>query len=85
MLLFDEPTRGIDVGAKAEIYFLIEKLASEGRAIVVVSSEMAELMRVSDRVVVMREGRLVADIAREDITEELILEYAIPQDDSRAA
>ena len=85
VLLFDEPTRGIDVGAKAEIYFLIEKLASEGRAIVVVSSEMAELMRVSDRVVVMREGRLVADIAREDITEELILEYAIPQDDSRAA
>ena len=85
VLLFDEPTRGIDVGAKAEIYSLIEQLASEGRAILVVSSEMAELMRVSDRVLVMREGRLVADIARKDITEELILEYAIPQDKSRAA
>ena len=85
VLLFDEPTRGIDVGAKAEIYSLIERLASEGRAIVVVSSEMAELMRVSDRVVVMREGCIVADLPREDITEERILAYAIPQDEQRAA
>ena len=85
VLLFDEPTRGIDVGAKAEIYTVIERLASEGRAIIVVSSEMAELMRVSDRVIVMREGQLVADLAREEITEERILEYAIPKDEHRAA
>ena len=85
VLLFDEPTRGIDVGAKAEIYSVIERLASEGRAIIVVSSEMAELMRVSDRVIVMREGQLVADLARDEITEERILEYAIPQDEHRAA
>ena len=54
VFLFDEPTRGIDIGAKSEIYNLIEKLAKEGKAVVVVSSEMQEIMRISDRVLVMR-------------------------------
>jgi ribose transport system ATP-binding protein len=83
VLLFDEPTRGIDVGAKAEIYALIERLAAEGRAIVVVSSEMAELMRVSDRVLVMRAGRIVADLPRDQISEARILAHAIPQNEQR--
>ena len=79
ILLFDEPTRGIDVGAKSEIYALIERLAQEGKAIVVVSSEMLEIMRVSDRVMVMREGRLVATLERDQISEGAIAAHAIPQ------
>jgi len=85
VLLFDEPTRGIDVGAKVEIYAVIERLASEGRAIVVVSSEMSELLRVSDRVLVMREGRIVANLPRAQISEEQILAHAIPRNAQRAA
>jgi len=76
--LFDEPTRGIDVGAKAEIYDLIEKLAREGRAIIVVSSELPEVIRVSDRVLVMREGRISATLSGPDITEANIVRNAIP-------
>ncbi len=76
--LFDEPTRGIDVGAKAEIYDLIEKLASQGRAVIVVSSEMPEVIRVSDRVLIIREGRISATLARHEITEANIARNAIP-------
>lgn len=76
--LFDEPTRGIDVGAKAEIYDLIEKLARQGKAIVVVSSELPEVIRVSDRVLVMREGRIAAELAAAEITEANIARHAIP-------
>jgi ribose transport system ATP-binding protein len=79
ILLFDEPTRGIDVGAKAEIYSLIERLAAEGRSVIVVSSEMPEILRVSDRVLVMREGRVVAALEREDLSEETLVAHAIPQ------
>ena len=85
IFLFDEPTRGIDVGAKSEIYDLIEKLASEGNAILVVSSEMPEIMRLSDRVLVMRVGRIVADLASEEITEEEIAYHAIPRKDQNTA
>src|SRR5271154_3870707 len=60
ILLFDEPTRGIDIGAKAEIYGLIEKLAAEGKSIIVVSSELPEIIRLADRVLVMRQGRIAA-------------------------
>ena len=59
---FDEPTRGIDIGAKSEIYNLIEKLAKQGKAIVVVSSEMPEIIRISDRVLVMREGKITGNL-----------------------
>ncbi|MEP5729575.1 MAG: sugar ABC transporter ATP-binding protein [Sulfitobacter sp.] len=79
IFLFDEPTRGIDVGAKSEIYTLIEKLAAEGNAILVVSSEMPEIIRLSDRVLVMREGRIVADLAADKITEKEIAFHAIPR------
>jgi ribose transport system ATP-binding protein len=81
ILLFDEPTRGIDVGAKAEIYHLIEELAAEGHSIVVVSSELPEVMRVSDRVLVMRDGTIAAEIAREDLSEEVIVSHAIGKTD----
>jgi ribose transport system ATP-binding protein len=78
ILLFDEPTRGIDVGAKSEIYHLIEALAAEGHSIVVVSSELPEVIRLSDRVLVMRDGRIAAEIARADLTESAIVAHAIP-------
>ena len=78
ILLFDEPTRGIDVGAKAEIYHLIEALAAEGHSIIVVSSELPEIIRLSDRVLVMRDGRIAAEIGRADLTESAIVAHAIP-------
>ena len=78
IFLFDEPTRGIDVGAKAEIYDLIEKLASEGRAVIVVSSDMPEVIRVSDRVLVIQSGRISAILERHQITEANIARNAIP-------
>jgi ribose transport system ATP-binding protein len=78
ILLFDEPTRGIDVGAKAEIYHLIEALAADGHSIVMVSSELPEVIRLSDRVLVMRDGQIAAEIARADLTESAIVAHAIP-------
>lgn len=77
VFLFDEPTRGIDIGAKSEIYNLIEKLAQAGKAIVVVSSEMTEIIRISDRVLVMREGKITRELTGDAITEENIARYAI--------
>ncbi|MEP0521120.1 MAG: sugar ABC transporter ATP-binding protein [Hyphomicrobiales bacterium] len=85
IFLFDEPTRGIDVGAKSEIYGLIEKLAEAGNAVIVVSSEMPEIIRVSDRVLVMREGCIVADLEQTDISEEKIAFHAIPRKDQKTA
>ena len=79
VLLFDEPTRGIDVGAKAEIYTLIEKLAAEGRSVIVVSSELPEILRVSDRVLVMREGQIAGVLERHQLSEEAIVALAVPQ------
>ncbi|MBO9099547.1 MULTISPECIES: sugar ABC transporter ATP-binding protein [unclassified Rhizobium] len=78
ILLFDEPTRGIDVGAKSEIYQLIEALAADGHSIIVVSSELPEVIRLSDRVLVMREGRIAAEIERADLSESAIVAHAIP-------
>jgi len=77
VFLFDAPTRGIDIGAKSEIYNLIEKLAQQGKAIVVVSSEMPEIIRISDRVLVMREGKITKELNGDEITEENIARYAI--------
>ncbi len=76
--LLDEPTRGIDVGARAEIYKLIQKLAEAGAAVVVVSSDLPEVMGLSDRVCVMREGAQVAEFGRGDATPERILAQAMP-------
>lgn len=77
VFLFDEPTRGIDIGAKSEIYSLIEKLAQQGKAIVVVSSEMPEIIRISDRVIVMREGKVATQLSGSEINEENIAQFAI--------
>jgi len=73
VLILDEPTRGIDVGAKYEIYTIIARLASEGKAIIVISSEMPELLGVSDRIYVMNEGRLVGEMAARDASQEKIM------------
>ena len=78
IFLFDEPTRGIDVGAKAEIYELIERLAAEGKAVLFVSSELPEVIRLADRVLVMREGRISATLGAGEITEANIARHAIP-------
>jgi ribose transport system ATP-binding protein len=78
VLLLDEPTRGIDVGAKADIYRLIQQLAAEGLAIVLISSEMPELMFLSHRILVLREGRPTALLNRQEFAAELILEFASP-------
>jgi L-arabinose transport system ATP-binding protein len=78
VLLMDEPTRGIDVGAKNEIYNLIYKLAERGVAMVVVSSDLPEVLGISDRVVVMREGRIVGELARAEATQEKVLSMALP-------
>lgn len=77
VLLLDEPTRGIDVGAKKEIYSILRKLSENGVGIVLVSSEIPEVMGVSDRILVIKNGKIVADIDREDATEELLLKNAI--------
>jgi ribose transport system ATP-binding protein len=76
VLLLDEPTKGIDVAAKAEIYAIVKELASRGMGIVFVSSEMPELLSLSDRILVMREGTLAGALDRIDATEEKILELA---------
>ncbi len=77
ILLLDEPTRGIDVNAKSEIYKLIKMLADEGMGIIMVSSEMSEILSVSDKILVMTEGQLTATIPIEEATEASILKYAI--------
>lgn len=76
IFIFDEPTRGIDIGAKSEMYELMEKLASEGKSIIMISSELAEIQRLSDRVIVMCEGRITADLPIEGLTQEEIMKYA---------
>ena len=76
VLIFDEPTKGIDVGAKSEIYKLMNQLASEGKSIIMISSELPELLRMSDRVVVMCEGRVTGELDIAEATQEKIMTYA---------
>ncbi len=87
VLIVDEPTRGIDVGAKAEIHSLITKLAGEGKAIIMISSELPEVMGMADRILVMHEGVMTGMIDRKDFSSELILKYAtseVPYDPAAA-
>jgi rhamnose transport system ATP-binding protein len=79
VLIVDEPTRGIDIGTKAEVHRLLEELASEGVAVLVISSELPEVLRLANRILVMREGRLVAELAHADATEERIVAAATGQ------
>ena len=76
ILIFDEPTRGIDVGAKNEIYKLMNRLASEGKSIIMISSEMTEILRMSDRIVIMCEGEKTGEIDIAEATQELIMDKA---------
>ena len=76
VLIFDEPTRGIDVGAKEEIYQLLENLAAQGKAIVVISSELPEVLRLSNRIAVMAQGRIIGILDNEEATQEKIMELA---------
>jgi len=73
VLLLDEPTRGIDVGAKYEVYTIINKLAGRGKRIIVISSEMAELIGLCDRIYIMNEGRIVGEVAGSEATQESIM------------
>lgn len=76
ILIFDEPTRGIDVGAKNEIYQLMNELVRQGKSIIMISSEMSEILRMSDRIIVMCEGRKTGEISIEDATQEGIMQAA---------
>jgi ribose transport system ATP-binding protein len=76
VIVLDEPTRGVDVGAKRDIYFLIHRLAAEGRAVIVISSELIELIGLCHRVAVMRAGELVATLDIEHLTEERLIAHA---------
>ena len=80
VLILDEPTRGVDVGAKADIYAIIDKLAMGGSAILVISSELPEVLGLADRIIVMQGGRITGELARDTATEEKILSLAILED-----
>ncbi len=80
VLILDEPTRGVDVGAKAEIYSIINDLAEDGMALLVISSEMPELLGLSDRIVVMQAGRVTGELDRSEATEEKVLALAMAHD-----
>jgi ABC-type sugar transport system ATPase subunit len=77
VLRMEEPTRGVDVGAKTEIYRIINELTAEGVAVVMVSSDLPELVAMSDRVLVLRAGRVVAELTGERITQQAVLEHAM--------
>ncbi|MFN7926992.1 MAG: sugar ABC transporter ATP-binding protein [Blastocatellia bacterium] len=77
VIIFDEPTRGIDIGAKSEIYDLINQLAADGTAVIVISSDLEEILRISDRVAVMHEGNLTGILPRAECSEEAIMRLAV--------
>jgi putative multiple sugar transport system ATP-binding protein len=84
MLILDEPTRGIDVGAKYEIYTIINRLADEGKGVLVISSEMPELLGICDRIYVMNEGRIVGEMSAKEASQEKIMR-AIVHAEAKAA
>ena len=85
ILFFDEPTRGIDVGAKSEIYKLLNALAEQGKAIVMISSELPEVLRMSHRILVMCEGRITGELSGHDATQEKVMQLATQRDTETAA
>jgi L-arabinose transport system ATP-binding protein len=78
VILLDEPTRGIDVGAKSEIYSIVQNLARDGVCVIMVSSELPEIMGVADRIIVMRQGQIAGSVDRAEATEEKLLKLALP-------
>jgi ribose transport system ATP-binding protein len=85
ILFFDEPTRGIDIGAKNDIYRLLRSLADQGKAIVMISSELPEILRMSDRIIVMCEGRITGELSPQQATQELIMQLATQRETPKAA
>ncbi|MEG1268715.1 MAG: ATP-binding cassette domain-containing protein, partial [Oscillospiraceae bacterium] len=77
IIILDEPTKGIDVGAKSEIYSMICKVAKQGIAVIFISSELPEVIGLSDRIIVLKDGRLTAEISHKDATESEILSWAM--------
>jgi rhamnose transport system ATP-binding protein len=77
VLILDEPTRGIDVGAKAEVHRIITELADEGVSILLISSELPEILHISDRILVMHNGRITANLSREEADQETIMKAAV--------
>ena len=77
IIIIDEPTRGIDIGTKQQIYAFIRELAKQGKGVIVISSEMPEIIGLSDRVLVMRQGRISGDVSGAGITEENIVRLAM--------
>ena len=76
-MILDEPTRGIDVGAKYEIYCIMNNLVAEGKSVIMISSELPELLGMSDRIYVMNEGKIVGEVSRAEATQELIMSYIL--------
>ena len=85
VLILDEPTRGVDVGAKAEVHALIAQLAQEDIGIILVSSELPEVLNMSHRILVMAEGEIVGELSREEATQERVLELASVKSQARVA
>ena len=77
VLILDEPTRGIDVGAKYEIYCIINQLVAEGKSVVMISSELPEVLGMCDRIYVMNEGRIVGELDRSEASQEVIMSYIL--------
>src|SRR5262249_54701286 len=83
VLIVDEPTRGVEVGAKAEVHAVLRRLADEGTAVMVISSDLPEVLSLGDRIAIMREGRLAAILAHGEATEETIMHHAARAADVR--
>ena len=77
VMILDDPTRGIDIGTKAEIYELINEVTNSGRLVILISSEMPEVIKMSDRVAVMHEGRITGILEHDELTQEQVIKYAI--------
>ena len=77
VVILNEPTRGVDVGAKVEIYNLINDLCADRRAVVMISSELPEIMAMADRIFVIHEGRITAEVPKSEFSQETLLKYAI--------
>jgi rhamnose transport system ATP-binding protein len=76
VIILDEPTKGIDIGSKAAVHAFMAELAAQGLSVIMVSSEIPEVIGMSDRVIVMREGRIVAELAGNDLTPETLVRHA---------
>jgi ribose transport system ATP-binding protein len=82
IFIFDEPTRGIDIGAKSEIYTLMDELVKQGKSIIMISSELPEVLRMSDRVLVMCEGRKTGELDISEATQENIMQLATMREEN---